>query len=113
MPTAKDENKRLLSTPVTKVAPHYPWHDRGELAANMPPIRDIDIDDFYEFLGAKRGATAPPGNAKAPSLQKPSKVSQREPPVFGSASDFIAMVQGFLDALPEQSMSKTSWSAWI
>lgn len=80
----------------------------------MPPIHDIDIDGFYEFLGVKRAATAALDNEKAPSLQKMSKGSQKEPqspPVFRSAGDFIVMVEDFLNFLPERSMSQVFLTA--
>ncbi|KAF9453903.1 hypothetical protein P691DRAFT_790331 [Macrolepiota fuliginosa MF-IS2] len=112
----KDPYKDTISSPIDKLGAHYPWHMREDLVANMPLIRDITIEAFYEFLGVERKSLARADGEKGQSTQKVSEAgsstgtsrsnkprTQNTPTaskVFGSLQDFMRIANKILEGIP-------------
>lgn len=102
------------SSPVDTLAAMYPWHDRETVAANLPPIRSIALDAFYQLIGSEpptslheQGETdGQPEGQKPRREKKDEEQTTKKPATFGSVTAFMSVVNGILDEFEVKSTSQ-------
>jgi hypothetical protein len=90
-------------SPVDSVGAGYPLHQRDEAAKRLPPLKFIDITEFYKLIGAESEEGA--GSRKARKKRRGSQQPRQAGDPFEDPGAFVHVLESCLKGLDDNGNS--------